>query len=146
MNKINELQTYAIVLVGAYTRKNMQCALKNRCIKRSHYLIQDWFNYPEKNKTCRVELELRNKTDLGNFIRPANLFELVRFAILRPSLVLSYGPIDGFDFYMEEMGKEIGVSLTVPFVTYSGGKIEVSLDHNNRRSESSHQLVVIDER
>lgn len=146
MNNINKFQTYAVVLNGSYTRRNIQHLLRNQAIKRCHYLIKDWFNYPEVSESLRVELEVRHKTDLGNFIRTANLFELVRFAILRPSLVLKCDQIEGFDPYLENMGTEIGISLTVPYATYSGGKIEVLLDYRNRQSISKYQLVVVDER
>ena len=146
MNNVNQFQAHVVVLQGSYTRKNMQHLLRNRSVKRCHYLIKDWFNYPETSEMYRVELEVRHKTNLGNFIRTANLFELTRFALLRPSLVLKCDHIEGFDPYLENMGTEIGVSLTVPYVTYSGGKIEVLLDRRNRQSISQYQLVVVDKR
>lgn len=146
MNNISSIQSRAVVLVGSYTRENLRKSLNNRIIGKTHQLLQDWDSYPKRNENCRVEVEIREKTNLGNFIRPANLFDLVRFALLRPEMVLNHGPIEGFDLYLDDFGKETGLSLTIPFVVFSGGKIQVLLDYNNRRSESLCQLVVTEQR
>lgn len=142
----NNLQSRAIVFVGSYTRQNIRKALSHPVISRTHLLIQDWMNYPERNAVYRVELELREKINLGNFVRPADLFDLVRFASSHLELVLQYGPVEGFDLHLDDMGKEIGVPLTIPFVLFSGRKIQVLLDRNDRNPESKYQLVVTEQR
>ena len=146
MNNISNLQKRAVVLVSSYTRTNLKKALTHEKIGKTHYLIENWGNYPKRNSVFRIELELREKTNPGHFIRPADLFDLVRFASLYPELILEHGPVEGFDFYLDAMGKEIGISLTIPFVTFSGGKIQVSLDHNDRKPDSICQLVVTAQR
>lgn len=105
MNKINNLQRRVVVLAGSYTRANLRKALKNGNIGQVHHLISDLLNYPETNDSFRVELELREKTNPGNFIRPADLFDLVRFASLHPELILEHGPVEGFDFSSRYHGK-----------------------------------------
>lgn len=146
MNNISDIQRCAVVLVGAYTRVKLKKALAHTKIGQTHYLIKNWSNYPRVNTVFRVDLELREKTNPGNFIRPADLFDLVRFAAGHPELILEHGPVEGFDFHLDAMGKELGVSLTIPFVRFSGGKIEVSLDHNNKKPDSLCQLVVTSQR
>lgn len=142
MNHISSIQSRAIVLVGSYTRKNLRKCLRHRMISKSHPLFRNQLNLPEKGEFYRVEVELRKKTDLGNFICPANLYDLVRFASLHPEMVLEHGPVESFDPYLDILGKETGISSTIPFVSFSGGRIEVLLDYNNRKPQSLCQLVV----
>lgn len=145
MNHISPIQSCAVVLVGSYTRKNLRRCLKHPMIRKTHCLLKDWSNYPVRNGVYRIEVELREKINLGNFIRPADLYDLVRFASLHPEMVLEHGPVECFDHHLDNFGKETGISSTIPFVSFSGGKIEVSLDYNNRNPQSICQLVVTEQ-
>jgi len=136
----------AIVLVSRYTRNNIYNLFRNFSKDQVHYILSHFVDYPKKSAKYRVVLEPRNKDNVGNCCRLANLYELVFFAIKNPDFALQYGVIEGFDDYLDLMGKETRVSLTIPYLGYSGGRPLLSVGRNDRLTSAEYQLVVTSQR
>ncbi len=142
------------VMVGRYTSQHLCELMSHPIIGTVHRLLVDPFLYPEKSRTVRVELELREKTNLGELKRPANLFEMIWYAIHQSEAsrwdIDTYEdmfPFEGFDEHLELMGDELATSLTVPVLSLEDGRVKVGLTKRNRlNARCHHQLVCVDVR
>ncbi len=119
--------------------------LHHRLVLSRHRLLNNnWFEFPVEAQPYRAEFHLETKNNPGKIIEYANLMELLTFSISHVDVLKAVDSIEGFDPYLEAIGNETGVPLTVPVIQFFRGKIAVEIVARDRMNSCTHRLCVVD--
>lgn len=130
-----------VVVFSRYCRNDIKRLFMRQGFGHVDEPITDIENYPVEGRKVRVDLRVRESSNLGSFIRFANILELGYFALKHSWFVELHEPIEGFDLALDALGQEVGSPYTRPYLETDDRGVGLHLAHCSHRHKGLALVV-----